>query len=53
MRILLNDKPPHVTFENDKRLEEYDTASECELDTSYSESLDTDFSFLTISREEY
>ena len=30
MRILLNERPPHVTFENGKRLDEYATASDSE-----------------------
>lgn len=28
MHILLNEKPPHVTFKNNKKLEDYDTDSE-------------------------
>ena len=28
MHILLNEKPPHVTFQNNKKLEDYDTDSE-------------------------
>ena len=30
MRILLNERPPHVTFEHGKRRDEYDTASDSE-----------------------